>query len=132
MNSIIECEDNIMKIKAIEYDFSVCKVADYSLVNLDSEYVFIGKTDEEHSLVCITSEVPTNTIEREDGWKAFRVEGVLDFSLIGILSKICGFLAENKIGIFAVSTFNTDYILIKKEQFSNALQALENAGYELI
>lgn len=132
MNSIIEYKDNIMKIKAIEYDFSVCKVADYSLVNLDSEYVFIGKTDEEHSLVCITSEVPTNTIEREDGWKAFRVEGVLDFSLIGILSKICGILAENKIGIFAVSTFNTDYILIKKEQFSNALQALENAGYELI
>ena len=121
-----------MKIKAIEYNFSVCKVADYSLVNLDSEYVFIGKTDEEHSLVCITSEVPTNTIEREDGWKAFRVEGVLDFSLIGILSKICGILAENKIGIFAVSTFNTDYILIKKEQFSNALQALENAGFELI
>lgn len=121
-----------MKIKAIEHDFSVCKVADYSLVNLNSEYVFIGKTDEECSLVCITSEVPTNTIEREDGWKAFRIDGVLDFSLIGILSKISTDLAENKIGIFAVSTFNTDYILTKKEQFSSALQVLEKAGYEVI
>lgn len=120
-----------MKIKEIEFDFTVCKVEDYSLVDLDSEYVFVGKTDEEKSLVCITSEVPMNTIEREDGWKAFCIVGVLDFSLIGILSKICGFLAENKIGVFAVSTFNTDYILTKKEQFANALQSLEKAGYEV-
>ncbi|MGN1305452.1 MAG: ACT domain-containing protein [Oscillospiraceae bacterium] len=106
-----------MRIKEIDFDFTVCKVEDYSLVNLGSEYVFIGKTDEEKSLVCITDETPSNTIEREDGWKAFRIEGILDFSLIGILSKICGILAENKIGVFAVSTFNTDYILTKKEQF---------------
>lgn len=120
-----------MKIKAIEYDFSVCKVTDYTLVNLDSEYVFIGKTDEECSLVCITSEVPSNTTERTDGWRAFRIEGVLDFSLIGILSKICGILAENKIGVVALSTYNTDYVLTKKEQFANALQALKNAEYEV-
>ncbi|MCI5945826.1 MAG: ACT domain-containing protein [Oscillospiraceae bacterium] len=120
-----------MKIKAIEYDFTVCKVTGYSLVNLDSEYVFLGKTDEERSLVCLTSEVPSNTTERTDGWRAFRIEGVLDFSLIGVLSKICGILAENKIGVFAVSTYNTDYVLTKKEQFENALQALENAGYEV-
>lgn len=120
-----------MKIKAIEYDFSVCKVTDYSLVNLDSEYVFLGKTDEERSLVCITSEIPSNTTESVDGWRAFRIEGVLDFSLIGILSKICGILAENKIGVFAVSTYNTDYVLTKREQFANALQALKNAGYEV-
>lgn len=119
-----------MKIKAIEYDFTVCKVTGYSLVNLDSEYVFLGKTDEERSLVCLTSEVPSNTTERTDGWRAFRIEGVLDFSL-GVLFKICGILAENKIGVFAVSTYNTDYVLTKKEQFENALQALENAGYEV-
>ncbi len=120
-----------MKIKAIEYDFTVCKVTDYSLVNLDSEYVFLGKTDEERSLVCLTSEVPLNTTERTDGWRSFRIEGVLDFSLIGVLSKICGILAENRIGVFVVSTYNTDYVLTKKEQFENALQALENAGYEV-
>lgn len=120
-----------MKIKAIKNDFTVCKVADYSFVNLDSEYVFIGKTDEERSLVCITGEVPPNTTERTDGWRAFRIEGVLDFSLIGILSKICGILADNKIGVFVVSTYNTDYVLTKKEQFGNALQVLQNAGYEV-
>ena len=98
----------IMEIKKIDLDFSVCKVADYSLVNLDAAFCFVGKTDEENSLVCLTSDVPPNVTEREDGWKAFRIEGVLDFSLIGILSEILGILAENQIGILAVSTFNTD------------------------
>ena len=51
----------------------------------------------------------------DDGWKMMRIQGVLDFSLIGILSKISAVLADNKIGIFAVSTFNTDYILVKEE-----------------
>lgn len=98
-----------MEIKRIEQDFTVCQVKDYSLVNLDSEYSFIEKTDEEKSLVCITSEVPKNTIQRDDGWKAFRIQGVLDFSLIGILAKIATILADNGISIFAVSTYNTEY-----------------------
>ena len=120
-----------MEIKRIEYNFSVCKVADYSLVKLDSEYSFIGKTDEEKSLVCITEDVPSNVTEREDGWMAFRIQGVLDFSLIGILSEISGILAENKIGIFVISTFNTDYVLTKKENYQRALDVLERAGYKI-
>lgn len=121
-----------MKLKKLKFDFSVCKVEDFSQVNLDSEFCFIGKTDEENSLVCITDEVPPNVTARDDGWRAFRIEGTLDFSLIGILSKISSLLAEHKIGIFAVSTYNTDYILTKSENFNNALTALCNAGYEVI
>lgn len=122
----------MMEIKKIDYDFSICKVTDYSLVKLDSEYSFIGKTEEEKSLVCITADVPPNTTERDDGWKAFRIQGVLDFSLVGILSEISGVLAANQIGIFAISTFNTDYILTKKENYRNALEVLRNAGYRII
>ena len=121
-----------MEIKKIHQEFSVCQVEDYSLVNLDSEYIFIGKTDEEKSLVCITSEVPSNVIQRDDGWKALRIEGVLDFSLIGILSKIATILADNNIPIFAVSTYNTDYLLIKEEKHEMALKALKNAGYKIV
>ena len=76
-----------MEIRKVHQEFSVCQVEDYSFVNLGSEYSFIGKTDEEKSLVCITNEVPPNVIQREDGWKAFRIQGVLDFLLIGVLSK---------------------------------------------
>lgn len=120
-----------MEIKRMDYNFSVCKVADYSFVKLDSEYSFIGKTDEEKSLVCITEDVPSNVTEREDGWMAFRIQGVLDFSMIGILSEISGILAENKIGIFVISTYNTDYVLTKKENYQRALDVLNRAGYKI-
>ncbi len=120
-----------MVLRIIEADFSVCKVKDYSKVRLDTQFCFIGKTDEESSLVCRTEDVPENTTMRDDGWKGFRIEGPLDFSLIGILSKISGILAENKIGIFAVSTFNTDYILTKAGNFERAIDALKKAGYEI-
>ena len=121
-----------MEIRKLNQDFSVCKVMDYSLVNMDAEYSFIGKTDEEKSLVCITGDVPSNVIERDDGWKGFRLQGVLDFSLIGILSKIAEILAENSISIFAISTYNTDYVLIKKENYQKALDILEHSGYEIV
>ena len=121
-----------MKIKKIGHDFSVCKVVDYSLVDFNKEFIFAGKTDEEASLVCLTNDVPSNTTERDDGWKAFRIQGILDFSLIGILSAISGILAENEIGIFAISTFNTDYILTKAENYQRAIDVLANAGYEIV
>ena len=118
-----------MELKVIHEDFTVCQIKDTKEVKFEDDFCFLLKTDEELSLVCKTLFVPSNTINREDGWKAFRIEGVLDFSLIGILSKIATVLAENKIGIFAVSTFNTDYILVKEENFKKALVALEEAGY---
>ena len=122
----------MMEIKKIDHNFSVCQVEDYSLVNLNSEYSFIGKTDEEKSLVCITDEVPANVIQRDDGWKAFRIQGVLDFSLIGILAKIAAALADSGISIFAVSTYNTDYVLMKKENYQKALDVLKALGYMII
>ena len=116
-----------MTIKRIAGDFSVCRVKDYSLVSPDAPFCFTGRTDEEKSLVCRTRDVPENTLAREDGWRALRIEGVLDFSLIGIAS----LLAEQAIGIFVVSTFNTDYVLVKKENEDKALRALKGTGYEI-
>ena len=120
-----------MELKLLHKDFSVCKVEDFSQVNLDAEYCFLGKTDEENSLVCMTDEVPSNVIQRDDGWKGFRIQGVLDFSLIGILAEISVILAENGISIFAVSTYNTDYILIKIEKYQKALDVLKASGYQI-
>lgn len=120
-----------MDIKIIPADFSICKVENYEGININDEFCFIGKTDEEKSLCCQTESVPYNVTDRDDGWKAFRIEGVLDFSLIGILSKISGLLAEEKIGIFAVSTYNTDYIFVKQENLDRAINVLEDAGYNI-
>ena len=122
----------IMKIQRVHQDFSICQVEDYSLVNLDSEYSFIEKTDEEKSLVCLTNEVPSNVIRRDDGWRAFCIQGILEFSLIGILSKIVSILADHHISIYAVSTYNTDYIFLKKENYQKGLEVLEAASYQVI
>lgn len=120
-----------MTIQTIAADLSVCKLTDYRSVDLGQPFTFTGCTDEEKSLVCPTAAVPENTTERDDGWKAFRIEGSLDFSLIGILSRISTLLADNKIGIFAISTYNTDYILVKSENFDRAISVLKDAGYEV-
>ena len=121
-----------MELKRLDYPLSVCKVKDLSQTDLTADFYFIGKTDEELSLVCKTEDCPSNTIERDDGWRGFRIQGVLDFSLIGILSKLSGILAENNIGIFAVSTYNTDYILVKEENFERALGVLAAKGYTVV
>ena len=118
-----------MELKKLQYDLTVCKVKSENDIDLNKGFYFVGKTDEEISLVCKTSDVPQDTVEREDGWKCFKIQGVLDFSLIGILSKISNVLAENKIGIFAVSTYNTDYILVKENDFEKALNLLSQNGY---
>ncbi|MBR1483836.1 MAG: ACT domain-containing protein [Ruminococcus sp.] len=120
-----------MELKILPFPLTVCRVADVSGVDLSNDFYFIGKTDEELSLVCKTALTPDNTVARDDCWRGFRIQGVLDFSLIGILAKLSAVLAENHIGIFAVSTFNTDYILVKEENFDKALSVLQSNGYTI-
>ena len=79
-----------------------------------------------------TGEAPANAVRCDDGWKAFRIQGILDFSLVGILSKIAVILANHEISIFAVSTYNTDYVLIKSENYQRGLEILEAAGYKIV
>lgn len=120
-----------MILQMLPQNLTVCKVSKMSGIDLTQELFFIAKTDEEISLVCETRYAPSNATHCEDGWKAFRIQGELDFSLIGILSKISTILAENQIGIFAVSTYNTDYILVKEENFEKAMRVLGEAGYQI-
>ena len=121
----------MLKLKILPYNLTVCKTQNISEINLATDFLFIGKTDEELSLVCRAEDVPEGTIEHDDGWRGFRVGGVLDFSLIGILSKLSTILDNNGIGIFAVSTYNTDYILTKAENFDKAMDVLAANGYEV-
>ena len=121
-----------MELERLPHALTVCKVASVTDIDFDSSFFFVGKTDEETSLVCMTDRTPANTVEHEDGWRAFRIVGTLDFSLVGVLSKISGILADASIGIFAVSTYNTDYILVKDEDFERAMDALTAAGYSVV
>ena len=121
-----------MELHVLDEELSVCKLNSLSGIDLHSELFFIGRTNDELSLVCPTDVVPKNVLKRDDGWKAFRICGELDFSLIGILSKISTILANNGVGIFAVSTFDTDYILVKKDSLQKAMDCLKEGGYVFI
>ncbi|MBO0412239.1 ACT domain-containing protein [Enterococcus hulanensis] len=118
-----------MKLVTLPQALSVYKVSDLKMIDLSQQPLFIGVTDEETSIVSATDNVPADTLEQEDGWTGFKIEGVLDFSLVGILAKIASLLADREISIFAVSTYNTDYILIKTEKYEAAAAALREGGY---
>lgn len=121
-----------MKLEKLPHELTVCKVESLGDVDLAGDVFFIGKTSDELSLVCETCAVPERAVAREDGWRAFRIVGTLDFSLVGILAEIAAVLAQSGIGIFAVSTYDTDYILVKAENFDVAADALLAAGHGIV
>ena len=120
-----------MRLQIIEGKFSVCKVENLRAVNFNVPWLFVGKTDAEISVVCLTADVPHATLAREDGWRALRVAESMDFGLTGVLAGISTVLAQAGISIFAVSTFDTDYILIKGENLGLAQSVLEAGGYTI-
>ena len=121
-----------MDLKRLPGRFTVCRLPDPAMLDLSREFYFVGRTDEELSLLCRTEDTPPGATDRNDGWRGFRIEGVLDFSLVGILSAISGILAGQGIGLFAVSTFNPAYVFVKEENFERALSALSANGYRIV
>ena len=121
-----------MELEIINKRFAVCKVKTIDNINFNDDFVFMGKTSEEISIVCEDSSIPIDFTECDSGWLAFKIKGTLDFSLVGILAKISNILAENNISIFAISTYDTDYILIKEERFHNAIAILKNYDYKIV
>ncbi len=117
-----------MRLRTIEGQYSICKVTTIDPAIISAPFCFVGKTDLELSLVCPTELVPEKTLARDDGWSMFGVVGSMDFSLVGILASLSATLAEAGVGIFAVSTYDTDYILVKTEGLETALEALVTAG----
>ena len=119
-----------MKVKALPYSLSVAK---YESIPGGVEGFFsLSVMEGEISLVAEKEKLPQGYLYREDGWRAFVVEGPLDFSLVGILADITSALAESGIPIFAISTYDTDYILVKEDRFEDAYRALKGKGYILI
>ena len=93
-------------------------------------FVSITRTADELSVVCAQMRVPA-TVKAETGWRAFKVAGPLDFSLIGILAALVQPLAAAKISVFTVSTFDTDYLLVKATDVHATIRTWQNAGYHI-
>ena len=121
-----------MKILLLRDNLSIFQVYSVEDLDLSIKPLHIGVTNDEISVIAPTNTVPSITINRNDGWKMFKVDGVLDFSSVGIVSSISSVLAKAKLSIFSVSTYNTDYILVKNNNLDKAIKALNAAGLEVI
>ncbi|PKG58373.1 ACT domain-containing protein [Shewanella sp. GutDb-MelDb] len=114
--------------------FTIHSLAPDSIVPsaiFQQDIYFIGKTSEELSVVVIST-FEMDSLEQENGWRCLEVLGPLGFSMTGILSSVSGALAAEKISIFAISTFDTDYILVKKDTLAEATKALKKKNYQII
>ncbi|MBT3448748.1 MAG: ACT domain-containing protein [Bacteroidetes Order II. Incertae sedis bacterium] len=122
-----------LKLKVLEETFSVHRLNPLMAIPnavTDSDVYFIGQTRDELSIVCF-SDIEVPYARTESDWSCFMVVGPLDFNLTGIISRISTILAEEKISIFAISTFDTDYILVKHSDISRAQKILSDAGYDV-
>ena len=114
--------DKNLKLSILPNLLSVCQLNSDSSIPAwaqESSFFSVTKTSDELSIVCDQSVIPPE-VKRVDNWRAFKVLGPLDFSQIGIIDRISACLAENKISIFVISSFDTDYVLVKKKNFEAA------------
>ena len=121
-----------MELISLNKDFTISKLKVADNININQVFTFFSKTDEEISLVCETKYVPEDALEVEHGWKCFKISGVLDFGLVGIIAKISSVLAKNNISVFVVSTYNTDYIFVKEETYNKVTLILSENGYRIV
>lgn len=121
-----------MILQLLNQTFTVCQLNSIAEADLSAPFTFLARTDEEISLVCPVQSCPSGALNRQDGWRCLRIAGVLDFSLIGILARVADCLAKAQVPLFAVSTYNTDYILFREQHSSAALDALKSAGYDIL
>lgn len=125
-----------MKLELYAERYSVCKLKELPRSDLlkdtaERGLLFLGVTQDEISMVVPETFVPEIISVKEDGWRAFRVAGNLDFSLIGILAKLTEVLAKAGVSVFAVSTYDTDYLLVKETHLEKACAAFLEDGHEV-
>ncbi|MEJ2599302.1 MAG: ACT domain-containing protein [Anaerolineales bacterium] len=125
-------------LELLSWRLAVCKLpldATLDLPGRLAEFWTYMATPEEHTLVClediVEQSLPAGT-QAETGWRALRVAGSLDFSLVGILASIANPLAVAGVSIFALSTYDTDYVLIKEIDLDRAIEALGAAGFPIV
>ena len=96
----------------------------------EAGFYSLTRTDEELTIVCPEAHLTPGAIS-ENGWRCFKVQGLLDFSEIGIIFSVTRPLAENGVSVFVISTFDTDYFMVKEKDLAKAIDALSAEGHEI-
>ena len=113
--------------------YTICRLAPDSPLPdwANGGFISITRTVDELSIVCPQVNVPEG-VKHEGGWRCMKVEGPLELSLIGILASLTTALAQANINVFAISTFDTDYLLVKEERLEEAVRALGETGHNVM
>ncbi len=128
----------VIELEALDGEYAICRLPadallpDWALApsRADGGFVSVSRTRDELSVTCLASSVPPG-VRAESGWTCFKVAGPLDFSEVGILASLATPLAAAGIGIFVVSTFDTDYLLVKSASRDRAIATLTGAGHSI-
>ena len=123
VNLVLSVLSDTFTIHKLSLDASIPKEI------MKSNYCSVSKTENELSVVC-SEVIEVQSLQSSIGWKCIKVKGPLDFNLTGILAGISDILTKGNISIFAISTFDTDYILIRSQDLSSARNKLRKAGYK--
>lgn len=123
-----------LTLTLLPYELAICRLPrDAPLPGWTSKggFLSVTRTDDELSIVCAEAGVP-GEVNADRGWRCLKVAGPLDLALTGILASLANPLAEAKINIFAVSTFDTDYLLVKRENLDRAADVLTRSGHRVV
>ena len=130
-------EQYSLKLKVMDDDFCICRLEPSATIPAwitTGTFFSITRTEEELSMVCSRNTMPEDAGSQmicEKEWKCIKVEGPLDLSLTGILAHLSSALADAEISIFAISTYDTDYLLVKEKKLENAINELVSHGYSV-
>ena len=122
-----------MRLCVLDDHLAVCRLearAEIPRWVAGASFFCVTRTPAELSVVCPEECVPAG-ITCEPGWRAFRLEGRFDFGLVGVLSSVAAPLAESGVGILAIATYDTDYVLVREPQLDLAVSALRERGHEV-
>ncbi len=122
----------IFNLELLSGNYVICRIEPNRSIPewAHGEFVSITRTRDELSIVCTDRNVPDD-VQRESGWRCLRVAGKLDFSLVGIIATITAILADADISTFIISTFDTDYLLVREVDLDGTTAALLEAGHSV-
>lgn len=115
-----------MVLQIIDKEFSIYKVKEVDSNILKNEFTFVATTDNELSVISESQFVPKEVLNVEHGWKCFRIAEDASFEKYGMIAFLANIISEQKTSTLVVGTYDTDYLLIKKEKFEQVIQALKN------
>jgi hypothetical protein len=125
--------DASLRLSVLEERLAVCRLEPWAEIPpwaASAPFFSVTRTFDELSVVCLEERVPAG-ITCERGWRALKLEGPLDFGLVGVLASVAAPLSESGVGVLAIATYDTDYVLVKEEQLDLATAALRERGHEV-